>query len=230
MPLDTQVHPAVRHPSVPYVLPFVVFIAFLAVQHYAKLPETLDLPLRLVVLTAVLALFSRRAISFRTRSAAFSVLLGIVVFGIWVAPDLLFPHYREHWIFQNKILGSLSSSVPENLRSDPLALACRSIRAVILVPIIEELFWRAWLMRWLINQRFDAVPLGTFAAGSFWITAAMFALEHGPYWEVGLIAGVLYNAWMVRTRSLGDCILAHAATNACLCAYVIATGQWQYWL
>jgi hypothetical protein len=219
-----------RHPSVPYVLPFAVFIAFLAVQHFSLLPETLDLPLRLVVLTAVLAAVSRRAISFRMTSAAWSVLLGIAVFGIWLAPDLLFPHYREHWLFQNRIFGTLASSVSESLRSDPFALACRSVRAVILVPIVEELFWRAWLMRWLIRPQFEAVPLGTYAASSFWITAVMFALEHGPYWDVGLIAGVLYNAWMVRTRSLGDCILAHAVTNACLCVYVIASGQWQYWL
>jgi CAAX prenyl protease-like protein len=219
-----------RRPSVPYVLPFAAFIAFLAVQHYVPLPDTLDLPLRVVVLAAVLALFSRRAISLRTTSAAWSVLLGIAVFGIWLAPDLLFPHYREHWLFQNGILGTIDSSVSEHLRSDPFALACRCARAVILVPIIEELFWRAWLMRWLISPHFEAVPLGAYTASSFWITAAIFASEHGPYWDVGLIAGVLYNAWMVRTRSLGDCILAHAVTNACLCGYVIATGKWQYWL
>jgi uncharacterized protein len=215
---------------VPYVLPFAVFIAFLAMQHYALLPAAVDLPLRVVVLAAVLAIFSRGAIRPRLTNAASSVLLGIAVFAIWLAPDLLFPHYREHWLFQNKILGSLSGSVAVNLRDDPFALACRAARAVILVPIIEELFWRAWLMRWLIHPRFETVALGAYAAGSFWITAALFASEHGPYWDVGLIAGVLYNFWMVRTKSLGDCILAHAVTNACLSAYVIATGQWQYWL
>jgi hypothetical protein len=57
----------------------------------------------------------------------------------------------------------------------------------------------------------------------------LFASEHGPYWDVGLIAGILYNLWMIRTRSIADCILAHAVTNAALSLYVIATGQWQYW-
>ena len=42
------------------------------------------------------------------------------------------------------------------------------------------------------------------------------------------MAGVIYNVWMVRTKSPGDCILAHAITNACLSAYVIAGGHWQY--
>ena len=33
---------------------------------------------------------------------------------------------------------------------------------------------------------------------------------------------------MIRTRSIGDCILAHAVTNLLLGIYVISTGNW--WL
>ncbi|MEJ7606852.1 MAG: CAAX prenyl protease-related protein [Bryobacteraceae bacterium] len=98
------------------------------------------------------------------------------------------------------------------------------------MPIIEELFWRGWLMRWLIKPNFRMVPLGAFTASSLLITALLFASEHGPYWDVGLLAGLLYNWWMIRTRSLGDCVLSHAVTNACLSAYVIGTGNWQYWM
>jgi CAAX prenyl protease-like protein len=111
-----------------------------------------------------------------------------------------------------------------------VVLWSRILRAVALVPIIEELFWRGWLMRWLINPRFESVKLGAYRPFSFLFTAVLFASEHGPYWDVGLITGILYNAWMVRTRSLGDCILAHAVTNACLCGYVVATHRWEYWL
>ena len=60
--------------------------------------------------------------------------------------------------------------------------------------------------------------------------AILFAIEHGPYWDVGLIAGVAYNCWCMRTRSLADCMLAHAVTNALLAGYVLLFGQWQYWL
>jgi CAAX prenyl protease-like protein len=96
--------------------------------------------------------------------------------------------------------------------------------------VIEELFWRGWLMRYAISPRFETIRLGTYSAFSFWITAVLFASEHGSFWEVGLVAGIIYNWWMLRTHSLGDCITAHAVTNACLAAYVIAGGQWQYWL
>jgi catechol 2,3-dioxygenase-like lactoylglutathione lyase family enzyme len=103
--------------------------------------------------------------------------------------------------------------------------------SVVLVPPVEELFWRGWLMRWLIRpDNFHAVRLGAYSHYSFWTTAILFAAEHGPYWDVGLIAGVLYNWWMVRTRSLADCTVAHAITNGLLAVYVLYAGHWQYWL
>ena len=85
-------------------------------------------------------------------------------------------------------------------------------------------------MRWIIDKDFRKVPLGTYAAGAFWIVALLFSTEHGPYWEVGLATGIVYNWWIVRTRNLADCIVAHAVTNGLLSAYVLLTGQWQYWL
>jgi hypothetical protein len=84
-------------------------------------------------------------------------------------------------------------------------------------------------MRWIINNDFQKVPLGTYLPKAFWITAILFAAEHGPYWDVGLITGILYNFWMIRSRSLGDCVLMHAVTNLLLSLYVIAYAQWQYW-
>ena len=109
------------------------------------------------------------------------------------------------------------------------ALLLRGLRAALIVPIVEELFWRAWLMRWLIAADFATVPLGRYSARAFCIVAVLFASEHGPYWDVGLAAGVLYNWWMIRTRSLGDLILAHGVTNACLSLFVVAAGKWEYW-
>ena len=61
------------------------------------------------------------------------------------------------------------------------------------------------------------------------LIAGLFAVEHGPYWDVGFATGILYNWWMVRTKSLGDLILAHGITNACLSGYVVAAGKWEYW-
>jgi CAAX prenyl protease-like protein len=194
------------------------------------LPDLADQILRVTVMTAVLWLVARPVIDLRVRQLAPTLFIGIAVFVVWIAPDLLIKGYRHFWLFDNALVPKAATTLSiSGVMSWPV-LTLRMIRAVMIVPIVEELFWRAWLMRWIIDQNFQSVPLGKYTAASFWIVAALFASEHGPYWDVGLAAGIIYNWWMVRTRSLGDLILAHAVTNFSLSAYVIATGKWEYWL
>lgn len=194
------------------------------------LPPRAELLLRLGLPLAVLLAFSLHLIEFRFNRFFASSLVGVAVFLIWIAPDALFAGYRSHWLFQNSLTGSLTFSMPAEARHDGLSILLRVLRAAVLVPIVEELFWRGWLMRWIIRHKFDEVPLGTYAPAAFWITAALFALEHGPYWEVGFLSGAVYNWWMVRVKRVSDLVLAHSVTNACLAAYVLATGRWEYWM
>ena len=220
---------AARWPSLPWVLPFVLFLALQGLQYYLPLSVSIEYPLRLGVLAAALLLFSRGVIDLRCTATIQTIAVGIGVFVIWIAPDVLFPTYRQHWLFQNSLVGWIGNNIPENILTLPIVLWSRILRAAAVVPIIEELFWRGWLMRWLISPRFERVKLGTYRPTAFWMTAILFASEHGPYWDVGLAAGIVYNWWMVRTKSLGDCILAHAVTNGALCMYVVATRHWEYW-
>jgi uncharacterized protein len=219
-----------RETTARYVAPFAILFGFLALQSLAPLTALVDFPLRVAVLAAVLVFYSRPVIELRPRRFLASVALGGAVFAIWVAPDFLFPHYRDHWVFQNMLTGTARGSLAPGLHHDAFVLTFRVLRAVVIVPVVEELFWRGWLMRWLIAADFRKVPLGTYTPLSFWITALLFASEHGPYWDVGLAAGILYNWWAVRSKSLADCILAHVVTNALLCAWVILAGRWEYWL
>ncbi len=216
--------------AVPYVVPFAVFMALIGLNLVWPTPVLADQVLRLAVMAAVLYFVARPALDFHVEQWVGSLLVGAAIFGLWIAPDLLFPSYRHSFLFDNALLGSARSSMPEAARHDIPVLWLRSLRAVIVVPIVEELFWRGWLMRWMIAQDFRSVPLGTYSASSFWTVALLFASEHGAYWDVGLAAGIIFNWWMLRTRSLGDLILAHAVANACLSAYVIAAGKWEYWL
>ena len=213
---------------VPYVAPFAALVLLLTVGPMLSLGAW-EYPLRVVVLSLLLWFVSRHVISLKTRHFLASAGVGLAVFVIWIGPDLLWPAWRGHWLFQNSLTGSIDSSVPSHLRDNALVLITRTMRAALLVPVIEELFWRSWLMRWLIRPEFEQVSLGTYAPKSFWSTAALFAVEHGPFWLVGLLAGIAYNSWMVRTKSLGDCIVAHAVTNGALSAYVMASGKWEYW-
>ena len=215
-----------KNPAVPYVLPFALFIAILAVQNVIPVPQIL----RFVLCLTAIAIFSRPVLSWRMVSPIASVLVGIGVFAIWIAPETLIPGYRGFWLFSNFLTGHAVASTTQVQRVDPFFLTTRVLGSVVTIPILEELFWRGWLMRWLIKRDFRAVPLGSYQAEAFWTVAVLFAMEHGAYWEVGLIAGVIYNWWMVRTRSLTDCIVAHAVTNGCLAVWVITQHQWQYWL
>ena len=219
-----------RFEAVPYTAPFAVYLALLILHTVHPLPDFAEQAVGLAAMTLVLGLVARPALDFRVLRWVPTLLVGTGIFVIWIAPDLLFPDHRHSVLFENVVLGTARGSLSEGAHGDPVVLAMRVIRSVVIVPMVEELFWRGWMMRWVIDADFQRVPLGAYTATSFWTVAVLFAAEHGPYWDVGLVAGVIFNLWMMRTKSLGDLILAHAVTNACLGAYVIAAGKWEYWL
>ena len=215
-----------RHPALPWVLPFGVFIALLALQSAMPVPVWMRLVLPL---TAILA-FSRGALSGGPSKPVQSILVGLAAFVVWIGPDLIAPNWHHFILFDNIFFHPVATT-PLASRHDPFYLGPRIAISVLAVPILEELFWRGWLMRWLIDSnKFESVALGTYTPLAFWATALLFASEHGSFWDVGLAAGVIYNWWLMRTRNLWDCILAHAVTNGVLAAWVVYAGQWQYWL
>ncbi len=219
-----------RYPSIRYIAPFAAFLFFLVLGPRLPLDPRVEAPVRVMLLGGICWVCWPHEITLRPSRWVLSIGIGAVVFALWIAPDLLIPGYRNFLPFSNGVIGHVHSSMRAEALHSAWMLSWRSARAVIIVPLIEELFWRAWMMRWLIDYRFTSVPLGAYAPFAFWVTAILFASEHGPYWDVGLLTGITYNLWMIRSKSLADCILMHAVTNGLLCAYVIATGNWQYWL
>ena len=215
--------------TIGYIAPFLAFVGIMAVERLTPFPPQWLYSIRFFVVLALIVSLSRPYLSFRVSYPWTSAGIGIAVFVIWIAPDVLFG-YRHHWLFENSITGSASSSLPPWLKGNIKFIVLRTVSSTLLVPVLEELFWRGWMMRWLIDTKFLRVPVGTYARSAFWMVAVLFASEHGPYWEVGLAAGIIYNWWVVRTRNLADCMLAHAVTNGILSVYVLLTDQWQYWL
>jgi CAAX prenyl protease-like protein len=216
-----------RHPAVPYILPFAVFIALLGLQQLVPVPVWV----RFVVSMAAIFAVSLPVLKGGPSKTLLSVLVGVLVFAIWVGPDVISPAWRHSVLFDNGVIGHPAGNTPPTSKNDGVFLFFRIAISVVAVPILEELFWRGWLMRWMIDSdHFERLPLGAYTPVAFWIVAVLFASEHGSFWDVGLLAGVVYNWWIVRTRNLWDCIIAHAVTNGVLAAWVVAGNHWQYWL
>jgi hypothetical protein len=215
--------------TIEWVGPFAIFAIWLLVDKRLPIANPAKEIIRDLVLAAAIVGLSRRVLPRAAPHWPVSVALGLGVFVVWVAPDFLLPSWRQSVLFQNGVTGRITTSIPPR-ELTVLMLVLRTTRAALIVPILEELFWRGWLPRWIQDGDVDRIPLGQYTPLAFWGTALLFAAEHGPFWEVGLLAGVIYNWWMRRTRSLGDLMLAHGVTNLALSVYVIGTRQWGFWM
>ncbi|MGQ9651597.1 MAG: CAAX prenyl protease-related protein [Phycisphaerae bacterium] len=102
--------------------------------------------------------------------------------------------------------------------------------ATITVPIVEEIFWRGFLLRAFINwDRFERVPLGAFAWRAFIGTALLSCLQHPDNWVVSILCWLAWNLLMYWKKSLLCLMITHGVTNLVLYLYVIQTGDWQFW-
>jgi CAAX prenyl protease-like protein len=141
------------------------------------------------------------------------------------------------WIAPQELLGfapRFDGFNPEVFSGQPAAywttIAFRFLRLVVVVPLVEEVFWRGFALRYFISERFYAVPMGAFSWFSFAVVTIAFGLSHSwADWIAALMTGALYNWVAYRTKSLTSCILAHAITNLLLGLWIMKTRQWGFW-
>src|SRR5262245_4364134 len=102
------------------------------------------------------------------------------------------------------------------------------IGSALIVPPLEEVFYRSFLYRYIMKVDFLSVPLGIFAWGPFVATSFVFGLEHHE-WLAGILCGFAYQGLVCWKKRIGDAITAHAITNFLLGLWVVWRGAWQYW-
>ena len=231
----------------PFVAPFAVFILFLGIVDGAFPDEHYLLyPLKSLLVAAVIAWYWRELPPLRPAAPFASAVVGLLGVALWIGMEpfslILGETLTAGW---NSLVAAISLTSwrtspdflhapgldPFQLYSAPAAwalFACRVAGISLVVPVMEELFWRGFLMRWLIREDFTAVPSGTFTAFSFGVTTFFFASVHGIEWPQGIVVGVIYGVWFVRTKSLGNIVLAHGVTNFLLAFYCLASGQWHF--
>lgn len=189
----------------------------------ASAPQYWVFPLQIVVCSTLLVRYWRWYQFQWPRGSAVAIGIGILALLIWIAPQEWLGQPRRMEGFEPHFFGP--GGWPYWLN-----LVLRFVRLVIVVPLVEEIFWRGFLLRYLIRDDFTKVPMGTFTWLSFAVVTAGFILEHSTAdWAAAGLTGALFNLVAYRTRSLSACVLTHAVTNALLGWYVLHTGQWGFW-
>ena len=216
-------------PSAARVAPFAVFIAFLALQPYLeRLFDSRWLVVsRGLVVAGLLACLWRHYEELdreRLRASAsdwlLAVAVGIGIFFLWIS-------FASGWSTVGELSGGF---VPlrEDGSIDPWLAGLRLFGLALAVPVMEELFWRSFVMRRIDRADFLRLDPRRASLAAFALSSALFALEHSQ-WFAGLIAGAGY-AWLyMRSRSLLIPIVSHATTNATLGTWILLTGSWAFW-
>lgn len=211
------------------ILPFLVYIFFIiAVDVLARLGIDLQAlrwmyALKIGAVLATLAYFWRDYTELQRwdlglGAAAVAVVAGVVVLVLWVS-------LNASWM----IIGSPDGFNPTTGgQVDWLMVTVRIAGAALVVPIMEELFWRSFLMRWIDSDRFQSLDPAQISLKSFVIGVVLFGFEHN-LWLAGIVAGAAYSLLYMKQRSLWSAILAHAVTNGLLGVWIVRTGNWTYW-
>jgi hypothetical protein len=216
-------------PALPYIIPMGGFLVLTQVEGYLPGPSWYPpfYALKIAIVAALTWACRSTWHDLRPwpcpRSLALAVTLGLLVAVLWVGLD-------GHYPALPFMKGSRTAFNP-NILSPPAKWAFIAIRLAglaLLVPLIEELFWRSFLIRWIIDSDFRRVPIGRVTPMAATITSVCFALEH-PEWLPGLLTGIAWAWLLAKTRSVSACVLSHVVANLALGLYVLATGDWKFW-
>ncbi|HEY9238926.1 MAG TPA: CAAX prenyl protease-related protein [Burkholderiaceae bacterium] len=151
---------------------------------------------------------------------ALAVAVGLAVFGLWI-------HLDAPWMTIGTPTATFLPVDAQGALIWPLVVV-RWIGAALIVPVMEELFWRSFLMRWIQSPQFETVVPQRVALKAIVLSTFVFMLAH-TLWLAAIIAGLAY-AWLyVRTGKLWVAVIAHGVTNGALGIWVLATRQWAFW-
>ena len=225
---------AAARPDVPFIAPLLVYLALLSLV-YAVPPtwQPAVIGLRGLATLAVFWLLRHHLPPLGRPHWPIAILGGAVFAWGWVVGQ----HLLEQWGWGGRLPlmpGEKTLADPrDELGAAHLFWATWSLRLIVActaVPIAEELFWRGFLLRALINWHdFDRVPLGTFTWFSFLGTSLISTLQHPDNWGVSILCWMAFNAVFYWTRSLLCLILLHGFTNLVLYLVVLRVADWSFW-
>jgi CAAX prenyl protease-like protein len=226
-----------RHPAAIRLMPFVLFVLLTAGQ--GKLGDASAYWIYLAKAVIGLGLLVALRPLLAEMRWAFSweaVLVGVAVFAAWVG-------ISGEWTTQNTLwvkLGLTEAAQTPPVVWNPheqfgagsalawLFITVRILGSTLVVPPLEEIFYRSFLYRYLAKHDFLSVPLNQFFPFPFLATALIFGLAHNE-WLAGILCGAAYQWLVIRKGRLGDAMTAHAITNFLLGIWVVWKGAWNFW-
>jgi len=152
-----------------------------------------------------------------------AVAVGIGVFALWVGLDNFYPHFGTAGTPWNP-----HQQFGEGTTLAWLMIGVRLVGSALVVPPLEEVFYRSFIYRSIIRPDFQAVPVGRFHWGAFLITSLIFGFAHHE-WLAGILCGFAYQGLVCWKKRLGDAMTAHAITNFLLGLWIIGRGAWKFW-
>lgn len=193
-----------------YIVPFLAYI--LVSQLFGLVIDGNFAYLIGIFLTGLFVIYFWKTYKVKWKIDIVTAIVGIVIFLVWVGLEGF-----------NPLLGE-SEFVPYST----FQVFFKLFAMITVVPIVEELFTRDFLIRYLTAKDWKQVRIGTFTWPSFIVTVLFFGFSHNR-WFAGIIVGILLNLLLYRTKKLGNCIVAHAFANFILGVYVIYSNSWYLW-
>jgi exosortase E/protease (VPEID-CTERM system) len=207
-------------PAAPFLVPMLAIIAIALISRVIHPGFDLLYPARVIAAALTLWHYRRDLRAFIVRMGPFAIVTGAIIFLGWI----LLAHSCTATVESTFTAGLNGLSPPAR----SIWLLFRVIGATITVPIAEELAFRGYVLRKLVADDFNAVGFDRFTWLSFLGSSIVFGALHGE-WIAGTLAGMTFALVLYRRGELGDSIVAHAAANTFLSAWVLATGHWCLW-
>ncbi|WP_377703813.1 CAAX prenyl protease-related protein [Pseudoduganella sp. UC29_71] len=229
-PYISTAGPAGSAPALARIVPFAVYLFFifvadmLARMGYSAQDTRWLYGIKILAVCAALVLYWRQYGELEWRGLrapllAASAAIGVAVFVLWISLD-------AGWMQ----IGSADGFDPRGADGAILwgLVALRIAGAALVVPVMEELFWRSFLLRWLHSPDFLNVRTAAVSLKALVIMVVLFGFEHN-LWLAGMVAGLAYGLLYMRSGNLWTAIVAHGVTNGVLGVWIVVTGNWHYW-
>ncbi len=214
--------------DIAYIIPMGIFLALTGVGGTWPSLFVASYIAKAILTAFSLAVLWKHYTPVRWNFAWLGFVVGVVGIVQWVGMQHLLEYYIPVFRPKSEVFNPYTAFAS---RSAMIAfIVIRIGSAVLVVPVIEELFWRDYLWRQILApNNFKLARVGEWGLASLLITTGIFASVHGLWAPTAVVWGLMIAGLLVYTRSIGACIVCHATTNLLLAVYVLKYHAWSLW-